>query len=159
MRVTGRRLIAAVAFAGIVLVATYVVAGGGRFEPVRSADPCDVRPWRNPSGFQAIVEQILLSGADGAACDLGMTREELILALADQGELTATMDVRGIDDARLEKALRSGLRRAVLDGQQAGAIAPAVAFVAGQAIDRIDLAGLIGAYRSGRLDWLGAFIP
>lgn len=155
----GRRIVAVLALVGAGIVGLYVALGGGRFEPVRSADPCLDRPWRSPAGIQGIFEQVGLSALDGAACDLGVTREDLALTLADQGRLEAFARSRGIDDARLAEILRVGLRRAVLDAQRAGVLEPVTVLLAGEVIDRTDIGGLIDAYRSGRFDWLGAFVP
>jgi hypothetical protein len=88
-----------------------------------------------------------------------MTREELALASADRSELEALGRRKGIDDARLEQILRAGLRRAVTDGERAGALEPVLALVLSGAIDRLDVGRLVDIYRSGRFDWLGAFVP
>ncbi|HRC07422.1 MAG TPA: hypothetical protein PLV41_04335 [Miltoncostaeales bacterium] len=155
----GRRLVIGVACAGIALVGLYVALGGGRFEPVRAADPCVSRQWRTPAGVQAVVEQLILSGLDGAACELNMSRESLALTLADEGEFRALSERKGIDDARLTEIFRVALRRAVIEGQRAGALTPLTVLVAGQAIDRLDLNRVLELYRSGQLDWVGAFVP
>ena len=155
----GRRLVVVVAAVGCALVAFYAVLGGGRFTPARAADPCAPRQWRSPDGVQAVLEQVILSGLDGAACELDMSRESLALTLADDGELSALAARKGIDDARLEEIFRIGLRRAVVDGQRAGAITPLTAVVAAQAINELDIATVLRVYRSGNLDWLGAFVP
>lgn len=151
---TGRHLVIGVAGAGVLLVALYLILGGGRYTPVAIANPCDPRPWRDPGGVQALVEQVALSALDGAACDLGMSREELALAIGDDGELAALARSKGIDDARLEAILRSGLRRAVVDAQRAEVLTPLAALVIGQAIDQMDVARLLEIYRSGDLDWV-----
>ena len=36
----------------------------------------------SPSGIQEVAEQIVLTALDGVACELGVTREEIVLALA-----------------------------------------------------------------------------
>ncbi len=155
----GRRLFQGVAGAGVLLVLVYLLLGGGRFTSVRAADPCKPREWRSPAGLQAVVEQIVLSGLDGAACELQMSRESLALDLADDSSMRALAVQKGIDDARLEEILRVGLRRAVIDGQRSGALAPVTVLLAGQAIDRLDIARLLQVYRSGDLDWLSALVP
>ena len=154
----GRRLIIAVAAAGALLVLGYVSLGGGRYEGVRSADPCQAREWRDPRGGREIVEQIGLSALDGAACELRVTREALAFALADDEELRAFARREGTAQARIERVLRSGLQRAVGDGLRAGALQPVTALIASQVVDRIPFTALIDAYRSGRLDWLADLV-
>lgn len=154
----GRRLVLWVAVAGAALVGVFLLLGGGRLAPEPGADPC-VSRWGGPSGVEEILEQIVLSGLDGAACELGLTREALALAVADQSELDALVREQGIDDARLETILRVSLRRAVLDAQRSGALNPTLALIAGAAVDRLAVGELIRVVRSGRLDWLGAFVP
>ena len=50
----------------------------------KTQDPCKPRPWRNPAGLQQIAQQFTLSALDGAACQLGVSRETLARALATQ---------------------------------------------------------------------------
>ena len=47
------------------------------------------REWRKPGDLQAVLEQVALSALDGAACELGTSREELVLALRDEKSLDA----------------------------------------------------------------------
>lgn len=150
----GQRLVMIIAALGATLVGGYYALGGGRYEPVAPANPCEVREWRNPSGIEESVEQILLSGLDGAACTIGVTREELALAFATSATLREFGSVQGIDDDRLEDILRDGLRRAVRDAQRAEVIGPVIAVIVGQAVDRVNIDGLIDAYRSGNFDWI-----
>ena len=69
------------------LVLFYAALGGGRYIPTAAADPCAPREWRSPQGVQAAIEQIALSTADGAACELRVSREELVLALGSEADL------------------------------------------------------------------------
>ena len=63
--------------ATLALVLTYLALGGASYAPAKVADPCATRDWRNPQGLEAVGEQIVLSGLDGAACELGVSREEM----------------------------------------------------------------------------------
>ena len=67
---------------GAGLPGTYLALGGGSYTTPAVADPCVTREWRNPDGLERVAEQIVLSSLDGAACDLHVSREELVLALA-----------------------------------------------------------------------------
>jgi hypothetical protein len=120
-------LLAAVAVSvGLALV--YVALGGGRYEPAAVADPCQVRDWRDPGGLQEALEQVVLSGLDGAACELGVSREELVLALRDEAALDRFAARHGIDAEDAERAIGEALARAIDDAEEAGALP---GFVAG----------------------------
>ena len=81
-----------------------VAAGGGDYLPRRPANPCKPRPVPPiPPQLEPLAEQIVLLGLDGAACRLGISRERLVLALAD----TRTLDPRA------SAALKAGLGDAV----------------------------------------------
>jgi MFS family permease len=101
-RAAATALVAGVAASGI-LLAGHLAAGGGHFEPSRIADPCVPR---DPPSSVDPLERVALPALDGAACDLGTSREALVLALAEGGsEDTA-------DPARLARALAAGIERA-----------------------------------------------
>ncbi|MCB0880833.1 MAG: hypothetical protein KDC33_01255 [Thermoleophilia bacterium] len=158
MSAAARRLIAASTLAGIALVGLYLLLGGGRYTPLASADPCDPRPWRDPQSQRALAEQVALSSLDGAACELHVTREELTLALASEGDLERFRTSRGLSRDEFDDVLRSGLRRAVSDGEEAGAINGVEAFILRRAVDNLPVQRLIEAYRSGELDWLASVL-
>jgi hypothetical protein len=104
------------------LVLAYAALGGGRYTPTLAADPCAPRQWRSPDGLQEAIEQVALSTADGAACDLGVSREELVLALGSEADLGRFADEHGVSREKAESAIRDGLVRAVDDAEQADAI-------------------------------------
>jgi hypothetical protein len=113
----------AVAVAGSAsLVVVYLALGGASYEPAKAANPCATRDWRNPGGFQEVAEQIVLSALDGTACKLHVSREDLVLALADSGSLDRFAREHGITNREAEELVRSGLLRAVDDAQGAGAV-------------------------------------
>ena len=111
------------------LVLVYAALGGGRYTPTPAADPCASREWRSPHGLQAALEQIALSTADGAACDLGVSREELVLALGSESDLDRFAANHGLSRGDAESAIRDGLVRAIDDGEQANAIGSGTAGV------------------------------
>lgn len=120
-------LIGAAIAASLALVAIYLAAGGSSYEPAKTQDPCKDRPWRNPEGLQQIAEQFSLSALDGAACELGVSRETLARALATPASRERFTQRYGIDDAELARAIRAGLLRAVDDAERAGALSPLLA--------------------------------
>jgi len=111
----------AVACVTVVLV-TYLALGGASFEPTPVADPCETRDWRDPGGLDEVLEQIALSALDGAACDLGVSREALVLALRDDASLAAFARDEGVSSEEAEDAVRRGLARAVDDAEEAGVL-------------------------------------
>ena len=121
----------------VVLVAAVlgiqVAAGGGHYVPLRPANPCTPRPVSPiPARLEPLAEQIVLLGLDSAACQLGISRERLVLALAETRSL----------DPRESAALKAGLVDAVdlLDRQ--GRL-PKVSQVLPQALDQANLPGIV----------------
>lgn len=121
------------------VVGVQVAAGGGDFAPTRPADACaDRGVTSRADGIDGLTEQLVLRGVDAAACTLGVTRESLVLDLAQQGEPT---------DAQTE-ALTEGLRTAVRDLAAADALPPPSALL-DEALDGSDLNPLVeGALRA-----------
>lgn len=137
---TRSRILVATAIAvSVGLVAVYLAAGGSSYTPAKVQDPCKPRPWRNPQGLQAIVEQFSLSALDGAACRLGVSRETLAQALATPAARERFTRRYGISDAKLANAIRAGLLRAVDDAENAGALNPFIAAPLREAIQRMPL--------------------
>ena len=124
---SARALVAASVAAALALVTAYLAAGGGSYEPTPVADPCAPREWTSPDGAEEIAQQFLLSALDGAACELGVSRETVAAALATEGSRQRFAAEQGIDDAELETAVRAGVVRAIDDAEDAGAISSVVA--------------------------------
>jgi len=123
----GAFLVGAAIVASLALVGAYLAAGGSSYAPAKPQDPCKPRPWRNPEGLEQIAEQFSLSALDGAACELGVSRETLARALATPRSRERFTRRYGIDDAELARAIRAGLLRAVDDAERAGALNPLLA--------------------------------
>ena len=121
------RAIAWAAAASVALVVTYLALGGASYAPAQVADPCEPRDWRNAQGVGEVAEQIALSGLDGAACGLGVSREEMVLALANSDSRAQFAREHGISNERLEELVRDGLFRAIDDAEQADALDPTLA--------------------------------
>jgi hypothetical protein len=82
------RLLPAAAFAAA-LAAVGAQALVHRYEApklVRLADPCQPRRHPQGGGFAGPAQDVALSALDKAACFLGSSREELVLALASSSE-------------------------------------------------------------------------
>ena len=122
-----RALVGGAIVSAIVLVGVYLAAGGTSYAPAKTQDPCKHRPWRSPEGLDQIAEQFSLSALDGAACQLGVSRETLAQALATPEARERFTKRYKIDDAELAKAIRAGLLRAINDAENAGALNPLLA--------------------------------
>jgi hypothetical protein len=119
-----------------VLVA-YLALGGATYEPAAVADPCVARDWRDPDGLSETLEQIVLSALDGAACELGVSREELVLAVRDEAALEAFAEEQGISRSDAEQAVLDGLLRSVDDAEEAGALPSLLATLARRAVESV----------------------
>lgn len=123
----GALLVGVAIAASLALVGVYLAAGGSSYTPTKTQDPCKERPWRDPEGLEEIAQQFSLSALDGAACELGVSRETLARALATPASRERFTERYGIDDAELARAIRAGLLRAVDDAERAGALNPLLA--------------------------------
>jgi hypothetical protein len=132
-----RLLVVGSLVAALLLTGAYLAAGGASYEPAGVQDPCEPRAWRSPDGVQEIAEQFSLSALDGAACELHVSRETLARALATPESRAEFARRYGIDDARLEEAVRAGLRRAIDDAEEAGAVDPLVASILREVARRV----------------------
>jgi hypothetical protein len=132
----GAPLLLAVGAVAAVLV-PYLALGGGSYQPTPVADPCVQRERRDPGSLQAVLEQVVLSALDGAACELGVSREELVLAVRDEAALDAFADEHGLSRADAERALERGFERAVADAEEAGALSGFVALLVARALESL----------------------
>jgi hypothetical protein len=124
-----RRFVPLLVSLGLVaaVVVPYLALGGGRFEPTPVADPCGARERPDVDGLAGALEGIALAALDGVACELGVTREELVLALRSEESLADFSEEQGIDREELEQAITDGLVRAVDQAEEAGELPGLVA--------------------------------
>jgi hypothetical protein len=123
-----------------------VAAGGAHYAPLRPANPCTPRPIPPiPAQLEPLAEGIVLLGLDNAACRLGISRERLVLALADAHTL----------NPRASAALKAGLGEAVDRLGREGRL-PKVSQLLPEALDQSNLPGIaktiIEAIPSGVVD-------
>jgi hypothetical protein len=137
------RAIAYATAAVLVLVGFYLALGGASYAPAKVADPCATRDWRNPQGFQQVAEQIVLSAVDGAACDLHVSREDMVLALANRDSRGRFTREHGISNQRLEQLVRDGLLRAIDDAESADALNPTIADLMRGVVRRVPIDELL----------------
>jgi hypothetical protein len=134
-------LVASVALS-MTLVGTYAALGESTpASPI--VDPCAPREWRPTSGVEAAIEQIVLSTADGAACELGVSREELLLALGSGPDIDAFAAKHDITRADAESAIREGLDSAIGDAEQANAIGGGTAGLLRQISENLPISVLL----------------
>jgi Major Facilitator Superfamily len=80
----GARVLGLVAVGSVIVVAAFaLVAGTARPEQVQIADPCKDRDLPSTGGVTGFAQDAALAAADVVACRVGSSREELVLALAD----------------------------------------------------------------------------
>ena len=123
-----------------------IAAGGGDYVPKRPADPCSPRPVPPIAPkLDPVAERVVLLGLDNAACRLGVSRERLVLELADQRTL----------DPKAPAALKAGLGEAVTRLEREQRL-PKVSQVLPEALGQSGLPGfaqtLIGALPDSIID-------
>jgi hypothetical protein len=137
------RAVALSAAAAAALVVTYLALGGASYAPAEVADPCAPRDWRDPGNLGEVAEQIVLSGLDGAACELSVSRERIVLAFESRASLRSFARAHEISNDELEELVRSGLLRAVNDAVRAEAIPASLAERFRDLLRRIPVAVLL----------------
>ena len=90
---------------------------------------------------------MLLAAADETACSLGVSREELVLALRSVDELDELAEREGRSRDELEDALREGLVRAVDEAEEQGLIGDTTAGALAFAAERLPLGLLLSVLR------------
>jgi hypothetical protein len=146
-------LLAAIALVAAVVI-PYVALGGGSFEPTPVADPCQARERTEAEGLGETIERIALQAVDHVACDLGVSREELVLALRSEVAFDAFTEENGIDRTEAEDAIHEGLVRAVDEAEQDGTLPGLVAPLVRKAAESVPPWLLLET-----LERLGGFLP
>ena len=93
--------------AGLAVVGVYALVDHYAALPaVRIADPCRPRKLPHAGGLGGVAQSVVLRGLDLAACRLGASREELVLALADESEAVRFRRRHGVDPRSFQALLR-----------------------------------------------------
>ena len=129
------------------VLGAYLIAGGASYQPLEAADPCESRSIELLSE-RGVLEGVVLSALDGAACELGVSREELTIAFADDAALTAFADEHGVSEDQIDDAVRAGLIRAVDDAELAGLLSGSVASIARLVAENAPVAATLDAFRA-----------
>ncbi len=146
-------LLVALGLVGAVVV-PYLALGGGSYEPTPVADPCEERAPRDPDGVGETIELIALSAVDSVACELGVSREDLVLALRGEDAFEAFSDEHGLESEDVEGAIRNGLVEAVEEAEEADAIPRLLAPFIREAAESVPPWLVLEA-----LERLGSFLP
>lgn len=131
------------------LIALYLALGGATYKPLAVADPCQQRSTEELVEREDVLEQLVLSALDGAACRLQVTREELTLALATAEARAEFGRAHHVDDQQIDDAVRAGLERAVEDAERIGAISSFEAGLFREVVERLPLSIVIDALQTG----------
>ena len=153
---SGKVLVLVSIVAALILVGAYLAAGGSSYEPEKVQNPCQPRSWSDPQTLGQIANQFTISALDGAACQLGVSRETLARALATDEARERFSKKYGIDDEKLAEAIRAGLLRAVDDAEEAGALTPFIAAPLRGVLENIPLEQAIELVKDGRKIFEGA---
>jgi hypothetical protein len=94
-------LAVALALAAAVPLGTWAVSEATAPDPVEIADPCQERELPDTGGFSGFIQDAALVALDRAACRFGSSREELVLALADDEMAREFEDEHGVDPRSL----------------------------------------------------------
>ena len=121
-----------------VLIGVELARGAADAGELAVHDPCEPREAFPGEGFDATLQRIVLDGLDGAACELGTTREELVLSLSPASGVEIEWD-----DETIEEALRAGLLEAITDAEERGSLNAIAAVVLREVVERAPVQWLI----------------
>lgn len=109
--------LAALLAVGVALIGVELSKGALDYGTESVAAPCVDRPAFPGSGVDATIQRVVLDGLDGAACSLGVTREELVLSLDKRSGYTIDADKQAIEDA-----VRAGLLKSLHEAEARGSV-------------------------------------
>jgi hypothetical protein len=127
-----------VGVAAIALLAVEVGRGAFSYGDSIGTDPCRARAPYPGEGFDANLQRIVLDGLDAAACELGATREDLVLSFDPSFGPNL-----GRDRATIERAVRAGLLGAIDDAEARGSLGALETTVLREVVRRVPLQQLI----------------
>ena len=137
------RAIAIATGIAVALVGIYLALGGASYAPAAVADPCAARELRNPKGFEQVAEQIVLSALDGAACELHVSREEIVLAFSNGASLARFAEEHDVSEEDLGNLVRAGLTRSLDDAERANSLDPRLADLLRGLVARVSITQLL----------------
>jgi hypothetical protein len=121
------------------LIAVEFAEGAADTGKLAVQDPCKARAPYPGEGLDATIQRVVLDGLDGAACELGTTREELVLSFERRSGVAPIP----WDDETIENAVRAGLLAAIDDAEERDSLSGIVATVMREIAERAPLQWLI----------------
>ena len=131
------RVLAALLVAIGVFIVAEIAAGALDFGETRIADPCTTQANFEGGGIDGAIQRFALSAISGAACELDMSREELVLSFVPSANAS---NVRW-DKETINRALRAGVEQAAED-------------TAGEGLAGAIVAGLLKEILADPLAWI-----
>jgi hypothetical protein len=129
--------LAVLGLVAVLLIAVELGRGALDYGELSIEDPCTTQVDFEGGGLDGTVQTIALDGLNGAACELGTTREELVLSFDENRS-----DVQW-DRETIEQAVRAGLLRSLDEAEARGDIGGLVALTAREIIERAPIDWLI----------------
>lgn len=138
-------VVAALCIGVVALLAVELRHGARDLGERTYVDPCSAPadPFPDESGIDAVLQRILLGALNGAACELGVGREELVLSLEPT---TGFGDEVTWDEQTLERALKKGLDRSIDDAVDRGSLPGLVATALKFLVDKAPLDWVLGRF-------------
>jgi hypothetical protein len=133
-------LVALVALAAgaAALVVVELLAGARSYGSLETKPACGAHVDFPGEGLDPALQRLVLNGLYGAACELGASREELVLAF-----VPGTGEAIRWDDATVQRAVRAGLVNAVEAERDRGAIGPTTARILVEVAERLPVTWLV----------------
>jgi predicted MFS family arabinose efflux permease len=131
---------AALALLAVGLVGTEVAAGANQYGRYAESKPCGAPADPYPgSDVDALIQRVAYGALNGAACELGLSRERFVLALAGQpGFATVQWDAPTV-----ERAVRAGADRAIDDADRRGDVPGWVAALVRSTVSRMPVGKIL----------------
>lgn len=126
------------------VLAVQLASGGASFTPQRTADPCRDPGRVTDDDLDRVVEVVVVTGVNDAACTLGLSRERLLLGLLSEEERAELEAGLGIDEDEMARTLKEGIANAITRLDRAGQL-PKPAGLIPEIADQIGIpSGLVG---------------
>ncbi len=129
--------------AAAALVGAYAGLGGTHYQAQAPGNPCHGEHWHTPASRDDLVNELVLSTLDGAACRLHVSRESLALSLSSAASRSAFAQRHNLSPAQIQSAIRAGLVQAVNDAENAGVVNGLEAFLLRQVAQSIPAEQLV----------------
>jgi hypothetical protein len=144
----GKPFLAALALGAAALIVLELATGALSYGAPATRDACTAKPSFAGTGLDGSVQRIASSGLYGAACELGTSREELVLSFVPPAAAT---EIRW-DRPTIELAVRAGLLRAIDDAEARDSIDGLTAKVLRAVAERAPVEWLLD--RADDIQWL-----